>query len=292
MPPTATIPFLSSRRLNQADSATRLLRFAVVNVALGLVSASLTAADNWTHWRGPHANGTAPLADPPTTWDGPSGKNIRWRAELVGKGSATPIIWGDQVFIVSAEQTDRKAKPEEIPDPKDRVTPRKGYERQTTEPTDFFRFIVTSYHRGTGKEIWRKVVAELVPHEGHHATHSYAAGSPTTDGERLYVSFGSFGIFCFDLNGKPLWERQLGKLTTRRGYGEAVTPVLHQGRLLINWDQEWNSALFCLDAKTGETKWKADRVEDHDLDHAARDGVRRENPSDPQRHAQHPQSRL
>ena len=261
MPLTATIPFLPSRRLNRADSVARLFRFAAVNVALGLVSASLAAADNWTHWRGPHANGTAPLADPPTTWDGPSGKNIRWRTELVGKGSATPIILGDQVFIVSAEQTDRKAKPEEIPDPKDRVTPRKGYERQTTEPTDFFRFIVTSYHRGTGKEIWRKVVAELVPHEGHHATHSYAAGSPTTDGERLYVSFGSVGIFCFDLNGKPLWERQLGRLTTRRGYGEAVTPVLHQGRLLINWDQEFNSALYCLDAKTGQTKWKADRDE-------------------------------
>jgi outer membrane protein assembly factor BamB len=261
MPFTETIPTARSSRCNQPKSTPQAVRCAWLSFAFGLMPAALLSAENWTHWRGPHANGTAPLADPPTAWDGASGKNIRWRTELVGKGSATPIIWGDQVFIVSAEQTDRKAKPEEIPDPKDRVTPRKGYERQTTEPTDFFRFIVTSYHRGTGKEIWRKVVAELVPHEGHHATHSYAAGSPTTDGERLYVSFGSFGIFCFDLNGKPLWERQLGRLTTRRGYGEAVTPVLHQGRLLINWDQEWDSALYCLDAKTGETKWKADRDE-------------------------------
>jgi outer membrane protein assembly factor BamB len=233
----------------------------VLGLTLGLASAGFAADANWTHWRGPQANGSAPQADPPTTWEGASGKNIRWRTELVGKGSATPIIQGEQIFIVSAENTGRKAKPEEMPNPQDRPPPRPGYERQTTEPTDFFRFVVSSYRRGTGQLVWRKVVAELVPHEGHHATHSYAAGSPTTDGERLYVSFGSFGIFCFDLDGKPIWERQLGRLTTRRGYGEAVTPVLHRGRLFINWDQEVDSALYCLDAKTGATVWKANRDE-------------------------------
>ncbi len=239
----------------------RVLRCALISCTLGLAPLSIVAAENWPHWRGPHADGSAPLADPPTTWDGASGKNIRWRAELVGQGSATPIIWGDQVFIVACEPTDRVATPAELPNPADRPPPRPGYDRQTTEPKNFFRFSVTSYERGTGKVVWRKVLAEAVPHEGHHATHSYASGSPTTDGERLYVSFGSFGIFCLDLTGQLLWERKLGRLTTRRGYGEAVSPVHHQGRLLINWDQEVDSALYCLDAKTGDTKWKADRDE-------------------------------
>ncbi|MBM3855106.1 MAG: hypothetical protein FJ399_18455, partial [Verrucomicrobia bacterium] len=177
-----------ARLVDGIDWSLRSARRATLGLALGLASAGLAADANWTHWRGPHANGTAPEADPPTTWDGASGKNIRWRTELVGKGSATPIVWGGQIFIASAEQTDRVAKPEEIPDPKNRPPPRPGYERQTTEPVNFFRFIVSSYARDTGKLLWRKVVAELVPHEGHHATHSYAAGSPTTDGERLYVS--------------------------------------------------------------------------------------------------------
>ena len=212
-------------------------------------------------WRGPHSDGSAPLANPPMSWDGAGGKNIRWRADLPGQGSATPIIWGDQVFIVSCEQTDRVAKPDELPNPADRPKQRPGFERQTAEPKNFYRFIATSYDRNTGKVGWQKVLAEAVPHEGHHETHSYASGSPTTDGERLYVSFGSFGIFCLDLKGKLLWERQLGKLTTRRGYGEAVSPVCFQERILINWDQEVDSALYCLDAKTGETKWKADRDE-------------------------------
>jgi outer membrane protein assembly factor BamB len=237
------------------------MRSALIALTLWLAPLPIIGAENWPHWRGPHADGTAPLADPPVTWDGPSGKNIRWRAELVGEGSATPIIWGEQIFIASCEKTDRVAKPDELPDPADRPKPRPGYDRLTTEPTHFYRFIVTSHDRGTGKVRWRKVLAEAVPHEGHHATHSYASGSPTTDGERLYVSFGSFGIFALDFEGNLLWERQLGRLTTRRGYGEAVSPVHHRGHLLINWDQEVDSALFCLDAKTGATKWKADRDE-------------------------------
>jgi outer membrane protein assembly factor BamB len=247
--------------LNRQKSVTWVMRCAWICFTLGLAPLSMVAAENWPHWRGPHADGSAPLADPPMTWDGVSGKNIKWRAELVGQGSATPIIWGEQIFIASCEPTNRVATPEELPNPADRPPPRPGYDRLTTEPNNFYRFIVTSYDRSTGKVVWQKVLAEAVPHEGHHATHSYASGSPTTDGESLYVSFGSFGTFALDLKGELLWERQLGKLTTRRGYGEAVSPVYYQGRLLINWDQEVDSALYCLDAKTGETKWKADRDE-------------------------------
>ncbi|MFT3880419.1 MAG: PQQ-binding-like beta-propeller repeat protein [Gemmatales bacterium] len=232
-----------------------MLRWLLASFLAVICAVETSADDNWTHWRGPNANGTAPQADPPTKWDGPTGKNIKWKAPLVGRGSATPIIWGSQVFIVSEQKTDREAKPEEIPKP---IT---GVERMTTPPKHFYRFLVTSYDRATGKVNWQKIATEAVPHEGHHETHSYAAGSPTTDGERLYVSFGSFGIFCYDLKGNKLWERQLGRLTTRRGWGEAVTPVLYKGSLLLNWDQELDSALYCLDASTGKTVWKANRDE-------------------------------
>lgn len=236
-------------------------RCMAVTLVLSFTPLADATAEGWPHWRGPNANGSAPNASPPVTWDGASGTNIRWRAELIGEGSATPIVWHDQVFIVSCLPTDRLATQEELPNLANRPKERPGFERKTVEPKNFYRFLVTSYDRDTGKVNWRKTLAEAVPHEGHHATHSYASGSPTTDGERLYVSFGSFGIFCLDLKGSLLWERQLGKLSTRRGYGEAVTPVIHKGRLLINWDQETDSALYCLDAKTGKTIWKADRDE-------------------------------
>lgn len=217
----------------------------------------LLLADNtsWPHWRGPHANGTAPHAQPPLTWDGPSGRNIRWKTPLTGRGNATPIVWKDQIFVVSAEKTDRVAKPEEI----QKLPSDPG--RMTNPPRNFYRFLLTSYNRQTGALQWQKTVTEALPHEGHHETHGYAGGSPTTDGKRLYVSFGSFGIFAYDFEGNKLWERQLGRLHTRRGWGEAVTPVYYAGKLLINWDQEKNAALYCLDAETGKTIWKADRDE-------------------------------
>jgi outer membrane protein assembly factor BamB len=209
--------------------------------------------DNWHQWRGPLANGTAPKGDPPVTWD--ANTNIKWKAELPGRGSATPIVWGDQVFVVTAIKTDRTADPTDLPKTDSKL------EKKTQAPTNYYQFVVLSFDRATGKLRWRQTAAEKVPHEGHHPTHSYVAGSPTTDGRFLYVSFGSFGIYCYDLAGKLQWQRDLGRLNTRLGWGEAVTPVVHGDALLLNWDQEADSALICLDARTGERRWKATRDE-------------------------------
>lgn len=211
------------------------------------------APDNWHQWRGPLATGAAPTADPPITWDAKT--NIKWKVELPGKSSATPIVWGDRVFVVTAVQTDKKARPGDLP----RVDPK--FERKTEPPTEYVQFFVYCFDRNTGKERWHHLAAEKVPHEGHHETHSYAAGSPTTDGKRLYVSFGSFGLYCYDLDGKPLWSRDLGRIISRLGWGEAVTPVVHGDALLLNWDQEADSKLICLDAATGATRWEAPRDE-------------------------------
>lgn len=225
-------------------------------LGLGLALAGATAAadfetekyHNWHHWRGPDANGTAPKADPPLKWDATT--NVRWKVPLPGRGSSTPIVWGDRVFVTAAAKT-REAKADEVPkpDPRFKLTPE--------PPTHFYKFVVMCLDRATGKVLWERVAAERVPHEGHHPSHTYAAGSPTTDGRRLYASFGSFGTYCYDLDGKPLWSRDLGVLHTRLGWGEAVTPVVHAGRVVLNFDQEADSALYCLDAATGETKWAA-----------------------------------
>jgi outer membrane protein assembly factor BamB len=212
------------------------------------------STDNWPSWRGPAANGVAPAdANPPLHWDKET--HIQWMAELPGQGSATPVVWGDQVFVLTAIETDHQAKPDEMP----KVDPR--FETKTHPPTHFYRFEVLSFDRNTGKLRWRQVAAEAVPHEGHHPTHSYAAGSPATDGKRLYVSFGSFGVFAYDLSGHLLWSRDLGRLHTRLGWGEAVTPVVHGDSLILNRDQEADSKLVVLDAATGKPRWEAQRDE-------------------------------
>src|SRR5262245_27975852 len=185
--------------------------------------------DNWHHWRGPLANGTAPNADPPISWD--EVKNVKWKVALPGKGSSTPIVWGDQVFVLTATKTDRIAPESARP----KADPQ--FQRRTEPPANYYRFEVWSLDRRTGAVQWRKTAAEKVPHEGHHPSHTYCGGSPTTDGQRLYASLGSFGMYCYDLAGNLLWERDFGRLNTRLGWGEAVTPVVHGDSVLVNWDQ-------------------------------------------------------
>jgi outer membrane protein assembly factor BamB len=209
--------------------------------------------DNWHQWRGPDANGTAPRGDPPVTWD--ENTHVRWKAPLAGRGSASPIVWGDRVFVLTAIPTERMAAEAAQPKPDPR------FQKRTTAPRNYYQFVVLCFDRATGKELWQRLATEQVPHEGHHPTHSYAAGSPATDGRYLYASFGSRGIYCYDFDGNLRWRRDLGRLNTRLGWGEAVTPVVHGDALLLNWDQEADSALYCLDARYGKTRWKVERNE-------------------------------
>lgn len=205
--------------------------------------------DNWHQWRGPDGNGVSQRGSPPIEWN--EKRNVRWRREVPGEGSGTPVVWSDQVFVVTAIETDRES---DISIPKDA-------QALTKPPARYYRFVVMSFHRETGVELWRRVAAEEVPHEGRHRTHSYAGASPVTDGVRLFVSFGSRGIFCFDVSGNLIWKRDLGDMRTRYGWGEATSPVLYGDTLVVNWDHEDQSFVVAMDAETGVTRWKQARNE-------------------------------
>lgn len=223
---------------------------------LGLLALTARAAeptDNWPQWRGPFANGMAPGGDPPVKWDAQT--NIKWKTAIPGKGSSTPIIWGDRIFLLTAVDTGKQAAPADL------VKAEGGFDRKTSAPTTYHEFVVLCLDRKDGKVLWQQTAAKQVPHEGRHPTHSYAAFSPTTDGKYLYASFGSRGVYCYDLDGKFQWKRDFGRMNTRYGWGEGASPALHGETLIVPWDQEKNSFVAALDARTGETRWKVDRDE-------------------------------
>ena len=139
----------------------KTLLILCAGISLAAPAAAGEPGDNWPHWRGPLANGTAPNADPPITWDAKT--NIKWKTELPGRGSATPIVWGDQVFIVTAIKTDRLADDKDLP----KIDP--NLPVKTTPPRNYYQFVVMSFDRQTGKLRWKHTAAEKVPHEGHHA---------------------------------------------------------------------------------------------------------------------------
>ncbi|MFK7768068.1 MAG: PQQ-binding-like beta-propeller repeat protein [Mariniblastus sp.] len=213
---------------------------------------------HWHQWRGPNANGTSSTANPPLQWS--EEKNVRWKVAIEGQGNASPIVWGDKVFLLSAINTGRvdpnAAKPEDQPK---RVFGIK-------HPNTFYKFEVLCLDKNTGKELWRQTAIEKVPHEGTHHDADFASASPMTDGERLYCWFGSAGMYCYDLDGKKLWERDLGKAYIGASLGEGCSPVVYRDKLVIVRDQARQSSIEVLDSRSGKTfQSKVDLATEKDL---------------------------
>jgi outer membrane protein assembly factor BamB len=208
---------------------------------------------NWPQWRGPRANGVAPRGNPPVEWS--ETHNVQWKVALPGRGTSTPIVWEDQVFILTAIPTGRKV--ETKPD----VIPPGPNAHMVNPPNEYQRFTVMSLDRATGKVLWRQTAREKVPHEGYHRDHGYASGSPVTDGRYLVAYFGSNGLFCYDLKGQLLWQKDLGLQRTRYGYGEATSPALHGNTLVIQWDHEDDDFIVAFDVRDGKELWRQKRDE-------------------------------
>ena len=214
-------------------------------------------ADNWHRWRGPNADGSSDTANPPTTWS--ETENIKWKIDLPGYGSSTPIVWEDKIFVLTAIKTDRQRE-------SDQKRPKAtlgNLLRAGVRPvqTHFHQFVVLCYDRQSGSELWRTVATEAVPHESGHKTNSFASYSPVTNGKHLFVSFGSHGVYCFDMQGNKIWEKQLGTMSTQMGYGEGSSPALHDDTLIVPFDHEKQSFYVALDTKTGDQRWRVDREE-------------------------------
>jgi outer membrane protein assembly factor BamB len=217
----------------------------------------------WPQWRGPLMTGHAPHADPPVEWS--ESDNIRWKVEIPGRGHATPIVWGDRVYIQTAVRTDRKVEPKEPtqpdPPPEDRRGDRGRNWMGSVTPTHVHAFTILALDRQTGKIVWQRVVREELPHEGGHKDASQASNSPVTDGTNIIAYFGSRGLYGLDMEGHVLWEQNLGRMRTRRGFGEGSSPALHGDTVVVNWDHEDQSFIAAFDKKTGEPRWKVDRDE-------------------------------
>ena len=216
--------------------------FAVVGCFL--FAAPAAWADNWGHWRGDAGNGISLSAKPPVEWS--AEENVKWKVAIPGRGSGSPVIWGNQVFVVSAVPAGEGA----------------GAGRKGRGSLPELKFVLLSFDRASGKLQWQQTATVATPHQGTHSTNGFASASPCTDGEHVYAHFGSRGIYCYSMKGELVWKRDdLGKMNTRNSFGEGSSPTLARDKILVPWDHEGPSALYALNKRTGKTIWKTDRDE-------------------------------
>ena len=244
------------------------MRQVAVIPLLGLISAlamgwwpgAATEAERfWPQWRGPHATGVAPFGDPPVEWS--EARNVKWKVAIPGKGSSSPIVWGDRVFVTTAIPTGKKAEPPSEGVLSSLATRVRRFRMPGIDPTEVQRFAIFAIHRESGKILWQRTLREELPHEGTHLTGSWASSSPVTDGERVYAYFGSRGLYCLDWEGNLVWEKDLGDMTIKLSFGEGSSPFLYGDKIVLTWDHEGPSFTIALDKKTGKELWRASREE-------------------------------
>src|SRR5205085_5732908 len=210
--------------------------FAAAIISL-LISPARAGETDWPSWRGPSGTGVAPQSSPPTSWS--ESENIKWKIKLPGQGTATPIVWQNKIFIQTAIATGKKAdgpaaKADETksdasepaaeaqPQPPRRGGPPgaggRGRGMRSQKPTETYQFVLLCLDRATGGTQWQKILREELPHEGHHPDHGFSSASPTTDGKFVISYFGSRGLYCLDLDGNLKWEKDLGKMATKKAF--------------------------------------------------------------------------
>ncbi len=229
------------------------LAWAATLAACLSTGGGLCAGENWTRFRGTDATGVV-ADDPrlPSQWT--TSENVAWSVDVPGQGWGSPIVVGNRVFVSSVVADEEN------------IQPQKGlYLGQgVRDPAKgIHHWMVYCFDLISGKELWKQEAKTGRPVVPRHPKSSYAAETPTTDGERLFVLFGDVGLYCYSLDGKLLWSHEIEPKKTNMDYGAAASPVVHDGQVIVVYDNLEASWIAALDAKTGELRWQQPRDETH-----------------------------
>jgi outer membrane protein assembly factor BamB len=194
-----------------------------------MISVTGEGAKYWPRWRGPSGQGYVAPGRYANTWA--PDRNVKWRVPVPGSGNSSPIVWGDRVYLTSAQNNGAKLS-------------------------------LIAFNRADGKQLWESVV----PTDGVenvHQKNGHASATPATDGRMLYASFGRHGLVGFDMTGKIVWHRKFGPIDNY--HGPAGSPVLYKDRVFLYQDHEGTPSqrafVAAFDAKTGKTLWETPRTE-------------------------------
>jgi outer membrane protein assembly factor BamB len=215
-----------------------------------LMSISLVFAENWPGWRG-DGSGISSEKNLPLKWS--EQENVKWKKAIPGTGHSSPIVWRDRVFITTAIAEDPNIE-------SFRGGVYMGGNRKRPDECEYtYRLICLDTNQGDIR--WSKDILEQKPRTRRHTKNTYASETPVTDGTHIFASFGSAGLYCIDFEGNMIWQRDIGLMRVRGGWGSASSPVLFKNTVIINFDSDDNSYIAAFEKDTGNPVWRTERKE-------------------------------
>jgi outer membrane protein assembly factor BamB len=212
------------------------------------------ATDDWPQYRGARASGISESAAAPTTWNVASGENILWKTPIPGLAHSSPIVWGNRIYVATAVRPGRAELKVGL-----------YGDIQPVAEKDPHQWRLIALDRANGKIVWDTLALEAIPRVQRHPKSSHCNSTPATDGKRIVAIMGSEGLFCFDMDGRLAWKRDLGPMDS--GYfmvptaqwGFASSPVIHDGKAVVLCDVQKDSFLAVFDLADGKELWRTPR---------------------------------
>lgn len=232
-------------------------RLIISVVCLSILGfSSVTAnAQNWPSFRGPNASGVAEGSKPPITWDVEKAQNVLWRTAIPGQSHASPIVWGNHIFLITAvsdAKTSVQAKVRGI-----------GMANDEVKHT----WMIYALDRRNGRVLWTNTAYEGVPRAKRHVKATQANSTPVTDGRYVAALFGSEGLACYNVKGKLLWKKDLGVLNPglwddkASSWGHSSSPVIYRDLVIVQADGHTQSFIAAFNLKDGKQAWRVERNE-------------------------------
>jgi outer membrane protein assembly factor BamB len=224
-------------------------RIVVVSAVLVAAGSVLTAAQQWPSFRGPSASGVFDGAKAPTRWDVGASAAVRWKATIPGLSHASPVVWNDRVYVVSAIRLEGTS-----------AIDRQSQGVVFAADTVRHAWRLYALDRATGRIIWERTAAEGAPQQGRHVRGTYANATPATDGRFVCASLGYEGLFCFNQDGTLRW-RTPGLPDHKQMFDPASSPAIHDGLVFVQNDWQREGFLAAYDLESGKEVWRVPRSE-------------------------------
>ena len=241
----------------QADARTEAIAETTDETATAATETVVPAGvaeQNWTGFRGVATTGTA-RGTPPLTWNIEDGTRILWKTPVAGRGHASPIVWGDRIYVATAVYgaEEKPLRTGVYGDP------------DLAQIEADYSWHLVALDRSSGEIVWERVAHEGAPRAKHHMKASQANATPVTDGRRLVALLGSEGLFCYDMHGQLMWRRDLGALNVGWFYdsgfewGHASSPILHGDRVIVQIDRSRDPFIAAYSLEDGSEVWRTSR---------------------------------